>query len=242
MRVIPSRELMIRGLLPAPSFLALITALCMSVQIRATEMLQSPPQASFEQHLADRPFLMPSTAAMRASGKPVFAHYFVPFPVSLDNVDPSSDYYAVNYLQPSGENGKFAACGYFIRERPWTRPPRSEVNWTDLDLQDEVTRAISAGIDGFTCDILVSSGENWTRVLALMDAAAAVDPGFKIVIMPDMSAEFSASPQNLVPAVLQLAAKGAAYRLDDGRLVLAPFDAELQSVSWWKIPARHTRS
>ena len=43
----------------------------------------------------------------------VFAHYFTPYPISLDNAAPSQDYYARNYLAPDGEggaHGRTAAC------------------------------------------------------------------------------------------------------------------------------------
>src|SRR5271167_1049212 len=54
------------------------------------------------------PFTMPARTVLRASAKKVFAHYFTPFPRSLDNADPKSDYYSSQYLMPEGENGKFA--------------------------------------------------------------------------------------------------------------------------------------
>ena len=60
---------------------------------------------------------VPSTAKL------VFAHYFPPFPISIDNVDPSNDYYARNYLTIDGENGKYAQYGGFLRDRPVPRQP-----------------------------------------------------------------------------------------------------------------------
>src|SRR4051812_7202543 len=69
-------------------------------------------------HVASWPFAMPSTATLRASPRKAFAHYFPPFPISFENADPTLDYYSVNYLQPSGENGAFRFCGGFLRERP----------------------------------------------------------------------------------------------------------------------------
>ena len=53
----------------------------------------------------------------------VFAHYFSPYPISIDNKARMSDYYARNYLQPSGEGGKFADVGGILRDRPMVRPP-----------------------------------------------------------------------------------------------------------------------
>ena len=34
-----------------------------------------------------------------------FAHYFTPYPVSIDNKDAAADYYTRAYLNPTGENG-----------------------------------------------------------------------------------------------------------------------------------------
>ena len=40
-----------------------------------------------------------------------FAHYFTPYPVSLDTKDPANDYYTRAYLNPTGESGIHAAYG-----------------------------------------------------------------------------------------------------------------------------------
>jgi hypothetical protein len=114
------------------------------------------------------------------------------------------------------------------------RPPRPERDWAALDLEEEVRSAAAIGLDGFTCDILATSGRNWDRVLALLDAAARADPGFKIVLVPDMEAEFKAHPERVSAAIRRLAAHPAAYRQADGRLVVAPFNAHRQSPAWWR--------
>jgi len=67
----------------------------------------------------------------------------------------------------------------------------------------------------------------------LMDAAQTVDPGFKIMIMPDM-AVFGYKPEKLAPYVKELAAHPAALRLDDGRLVVSPYATDAFSANWWK--------
>ena len=178
------------------------------------------------------PFVQPPLATLRASGKKVFAHYFTPFPVSIDNLAAPADYYGVNYLVAQGEGGKFAGSGGYIKQRPLPRVPQSGA-WDQIDALQEVRRAVALGIDGFAVDLLASSGPHWDRARRMLDSANAVDTGFKILLMPDMTAEFQSQPQNVIVAVRALAAHPAAYRLADGRLVLAPYNAQSQSVGWW---------
>ncbi|MFJ2033314.1 endo-1,3-alpha-glucanase family glycosylhydrolase [Streptosporangium sp. NPDC087985] len=178
------------------------------------------------------PFTLAGTASLRASGKMVFAHYFTPYPVSLDNAAPENDYYARNYLKPEGESGKHAAYGGLLRDRPLGRDPISG-DYALADLKTEVNQAIAAGLDGFIVDILSLTSANWTRVQNLIKAAEAVDPGFKIMLMPDTNALASVDSATLATALAQLAASKSVYRLADNRLVVAPFKAEGHTAAWW---------
>ena len=208
-----------RNLAPVPAVLALAPAQSTPIELAAT-------------NAAAWPFAQPPLATLRASPKKVFAHYFTPFPISLDNLDSASDYYSVHYLSPTGENSKFIASGGYIKQRPLPRAVMPGT-WYVSDVEQEIKRAAALGIDGFAIDLLVSSGELWNRTLRVMDAAQRVDPGFKILLMPDMEAEFKAQPENVLSTVRALAAHPAAHRLADGRLVLAPYNAQNQSVAWW---------
>jgi hypothetical protein len=178
------------------------------------------------------PFTLPGTAALRASGKKVFAHYFTPYPISLDNAAPENDYYARNYLKPEGESGKHAAYGGLLRDRPPGRSPITG-DYALADLKTEVRQAIAAGLDGFTVDILSVTSAHWTRVQNLVKAAEAVDPGFKIVLMPDTNGLASVDSAALAAAMAKLAASKSVYRLADDRLVVAPFKAEGRTAAWW---------
>ena len=62
------------------------------------------------------PFERPPLKALRRSPRKVFAHYFSPFPISIDNRDPESDYYARGYLSVDGERGKHRAYGGYLRQ------------------------------------------------------------------------------------------------------------------------------
>lgn len=177
------------------------------------------------------PFDLPSTSTLRASKKKVFAHYFTPYPLSLDNKEPALDYYTRNYLNPAGESGKHAAYGGLLRDRPIGRGPLSG-DWQLADMEKEVRTAAAAGLDGFTLDILSLTSQHWTRDKLLIKAAANADPGFKIVLMPDMTA-LTADATTLAASMAELAKSPAVHRLDDGRVVISPFKAENKTPAWW---------
>ncbi|MFI1169262.1 glycoside hydrolase family 71 protein [Streptomyces sp. NPDC020801] len=177
------------------------------------------------------PFDLPSPDVLRKSPHLVFAHYFPPYPLSLDNQPAQHDYYARNYLTPQGEQGKHASYGGLLRDRPLPVPPSSG-NWQLANLEREVRTARDAGLDGFTVDILSLTGANRHRVELLLRAAHRVDPGFRIVLMPDMTS-LHTDPHTLADQLAELAASPSAHRLADGRLVVSPFKAEEHSPAWW---------
>lgn len=185
------------------------------------------------------PFDLPSTAVLRASPKKVFANWVTALPLSLDNLAPDRDYYATEYLEPTGEGGKHAAYGGYLRDRPLGRAPLPG-HWRLADLRTEVRQAVSAGIDGFTMVIYQLPGDpesravaQWNTARMMMRAAASVDPGFKIIPMPDMSALTSVTPDQLARAMSYLARFPSIYRTADGRALYSPFYAERQDVAWW---------
>ncbi|CAL9610833.1 hypothetical protein SUDANB99_05596 [Streptomyces sp. enrichment culture] len=189
------------------------------------------------------PFDLPDRAVLSARGKLVFAHYFTPYPLSLDNEEPHRDYYARHYLTPHGENGKHRAYGGLLRDRPQPVRPKSG-DWELANLQQEVRTARAAGLDGFTLDVLSLSGRNWERCRLMLEAARSVDPGFRIVLMPDMASLTTESPREIADALAELGRSPAAHRLPDGRLVVSPFKAEARSAGWWSallddLRARH---
>ena len=171
-------------------------------------------------------------AGGRVTDKPVFAHYFPPYPISLDNKAGSSDYYATQYLLASGEDGKFASTGGLLRDRPVPRDPISG-DYQLSDLRTEVGQAIAAGLDGFAVDILTTSNtsRNWTQILKLMTAAK--ERGFKIMLQPDMTTLGGLSVNALAQAMAVLAANDATYRTSSGAVVISPFYAESKPASYY---------
>ena len=180
------------------------------------------------------PFDQPPLEKLHKSQKKVFIHYFSPFPISIDNRQPDNDYYAKGFLSPDGENGKHKSYGGFFRERPLPRLPRKDEDWALEDMIDEVKMARELGTDGFCFDILSTEGTHWNRFMKLLEAVNKVGGDFKIVLMPDMMAQLRQHPELLVPAILKIADNPALYRLDDGRLVIAPYNAQVQTPEWWK--------
>ncbi|MFJ4781530.1 endo-1,3-alpha-glucanase family glycosylhydrolase [Streptomyces sp. NPDC088762] len=196
---------------------------------------QGAVDSGAERPAAALPFDMPAPAALRsgaAGRKLVFAHYFTPYPLSLDNASADGDYYTRHYLDPNGESGKHERYGGLLRDRPLPVRPKTG-DWEYANLQQEVRTARAAGIDGFTLDMLSLSGKNWDRSHLLMAAAHAVDPAFKIMLMPDMTSLKTDDPRVLADALATLGDAPAAHRLPDGRLVVSPFKAEEKSAAWW---------
>jgi hypothetical protein len=181
-----------------------------------------------------RPFVMPSAATLFGSSKKVFAHYFQPFPLSLDNKDAGVDYYSTQYLTPGGESGKWLTSGGYLRSRPLPVARGTPATYQLDNMKKEIALAIAGGITGFTYDVLGASEANaGSRLQTLLTAATQVDSRFKIVVMADMTAlgANQASVQNVIASV---ANSPAAYHLPDGRLVVSAFAASVAPASFWQ--------
>jgi len=179
-------------------------------------------------------FAMPNADLLFNSPKKVFAHYFYPFPLSINNKSASDDYYNVNHLNRNGESGKWATSGGYLRQRPLPVAVNSDRNWPLNNMQHEVRMAIARGITGFTFDLMSAkdAAGNDSHLQLLLSAAHAVDPRFKILIMPDISALKSDSA-TVVNSIAAVASSPAAYRLADGRLVVSAFNAGGNPADWW---------
>jgi hypothetical protein len=177
------------------------------------------------------------------SSKKVFAHYFSPFPVSIDNVAPANDYYNSQYLSVSGESDKWQKQGGYLRQRPLGVTPSASANWRQLNMESEVRAAIARGITGFTFDSMsANDATDSSSALHLMLAAAqAVDSRFKIVVMPDLTV-LGNDTSSVEKIIASAAASPAAYRLSDGRVVVSAFDAAANPASWWQSALSNLKS
>jgi hypothetical protein len=174
------------------------------------------------------------THVLFGTSKKVFAHYFFPYPVSLDNAAPANDYYNRNYLSKTGESSKWVAQGGLLRQRPLGRTPTANAAWLQLNMEAEIKAAMARGITGFAFDVMSvadATGSN-SPLQRLLAAALAVDSRFKIMVMPDMTA-LRGNTSAVVQIIASVASSPTAYRLSDGRLVSSAFDAGLDSAAWW---------
>lgn len=176
----------------------------------------------------------------------VFAHWFSPYPISLDNKTPAGDWYSQRYMWPypggCDPTSAVSYCGY-LRDRPLGREPLTG-DWETKDILTDIGNAQAAGLSGFTVDILKldtstampdsSGAQRHRRLVKKLLAAAQGMPGFKIQLMPDISSLKAETPENVAAMCRILGAYSSAHRLDDGRLVVSPFKAEQWSPALWQ--------
>ena len=192
----------------------------------ATQPTDTPSEGLF--------FKLPDNLAA-ASDKKVFAHFFGPYPIVIDNVDPSNDYYVRNYLSVGGESGAHAAYGGLLRDRPISNWPY-DAPFISTQMHDDIQHAKQAGIDGFFVNIMGSSGGNWDRYVALADVAAANYPGFYVVPMVDANGSMAANDSTTTVAarINTFLSKTSAYQLLDGRYAVGSFKTESKALAWWQ--------
>jgi hypothetical protein len=170
-------------------------------------------------------FDKPSISALRSSAKKAFAYYFPPFPVSIDNKASSSDSYS-KWLFAGDATGQ-----YDLRDRPLPRAPRSG-SWRQKDFETEVRQAIAIGLDGFIWEYHTSSDQRWNQLPAMLAAVKAVDPGFTIMLSPDLPQGADTAPDGIVNDVLKVKDEPALFRRN-GSVVLAPFYPERKPPAFW---------
>lgn len=178
------------------------------------------------------PSMSVAPATSSASGKKVFAHYFPPYPLSLDNKPTAEDYYTRNYLPVAGEGGIHAAYGGLLRDRPLGVGKSASSTWQVDNLRTEIRQAKTAGIDGFVVNIMSISGMNWTTTVNLFKAAEKEN--FSIVPMVDGTASASRlTPAQVATSLATLYKSPAAYKVGSEYL-LSSFKAEGPGATWWK--------
>lgn len=175
------------------------------------------------------PFELEPLRAQMAKALPVYAHWFPPYPISLDNANPKAlggtgDYYDNSLLPATGTN---ATVGGFLDERPLPRPPLTG----DYVLQDcltDIARAKRIGLDGFTVEGLgFGTSQNWARIKKMIAAVEQVnDPLFKLIYMPDGGGGATNDPVTLGNEMAGILKSTAFKRLADGRVIVAPFAPE----------------
>ncbi|MAX27479.1 MAG: hypothetical protein CMJ19_23525 [Phycisphaeraceae bacterium] len=209
-------------------FKLLQQALLLTGFLTVTVLAQSTPQWPFDQT---------SPSSLRQMSRKVFIHYFSPFPISIDNKDGWDDYYVNGYLDPTGENNKHISYGGYLRQRPLPRIKLTDSDWHIQDMKTEIQRAAALGADGFSYDMLStdSTSIHWQRLLYLLQAANELNIGFKILLMPDMTAGYKTiTASSMADKIATFASNPAVYRLNDGRLVVAPYNCQSRPLSFWQ--------
>jgi len=174
---------------------------------------------------------LPFNLLERDSPRKVFAHYMPGLPISIDNKDGDEDYYAKQYLTTNGENGKHAAYGGFLRDRPLPRAHSNLPDWQLADLRTEMDQAKSVGIDGFAVDVLELRATS--HVIDRILQAAAVE-NFTVLTTADITGPLGAmTAADFAADVAPYLTAPGAFHLSDGRAVLGAFAAEQQSPAWW---------
>jgi Glycosyl hydrolase family 71. len=179
------------------------------------------------------PFDPPPLEAMRDSSHKIFAHWHG-WPISLDNKSADDDYWQ-QLMRPDGDQGRNSAGGGFSRERPLPRSVITDSDWEVKDMETEVRRASAVGLDGFMFNIVNPQAKGlFKRLLNMLDAAQAVDPGFKVALMIDAVTNEDRSVEDVAAGIVQVANHPAVYRMSDGRLLIAAFTADRLPVDWWQ--------
>ena len=203
------------------------------------------------------PFVQAPLAELRASPRKVFAYYFI-YTSGYSDEDPGLSWYTRTVLNPStlpSYHRDRAGAGTELLYRPLPRPPMErglppeEVRIRGME--EEVRLAQQQGIDGFLVDFWdkpdPSNGQTTfnRNSFAILDAAARVDPGFKI--LPAVysktrregshgEADEGCDPVEYAnsPVIRRICEHPATLRLGDGRVVLSEWLSERHSGAWWR--------
>jgi hypothetical protein len=174
-------------------------------------------------------FDLPSASALRAYPKKVFAYYFPPYPVSIENKDPGSDYWSKWNANPVPG----VKQGDGMLDRPLSRAPLSGDNWRQKDFETEIRQAMGMGLDGFIWEYHTNSTDaRWNRLPEMLAAVKAVDSGFRIMLSPDLVKGADTAPEQIINDVMKVKDEPALYKVD-GAIVLAPFSADRKPPAWW---------
>jgi len=178
------------------------------------------------------PFAMDYTA-LGLSSKKVFAHYFGPYPRSLnDSMTLATDSYTTAFNNPY--YATYQDYGGMYRDRPIWRPQRGG-DYTYLDAVWDIDQARAVGIDGFFCDLLGLSGANYDRYMKLVQAADDMSVGFYVLPMVDANgATGAADPITAADHIRKYSGKNGSYYLPDGRYVVGSFLTEGKTYTWWQ--------
>lgn len=184
---------------------------------------------------------------IRQHTKKVWAHYFGPYPRSLNNESTAAlTQYATYFNDPYQvtSNPNNATFGSYFRDAPLFRAPLPGTtdDWHIADCKFDIDAAMAAGIDGFMCDLLGLSGSNYNNYEYLKTALRqlrAADPAkySDFYVIPQVDANGATAKASTSTAGDYVRSfNDTAYHLPDGRMLWSCFLVESPNVSlaWWQ--------
>lgn len=169
--------------------------------------------------------------------KLVLAHYFGPYPRSLNNsATRAASTYISSLTNPN--SAAYAAYRGWFDDAPIWRPPISG-DWMYADAVFDIQAAQSHGVDGFVVDMLGLSGSNYDNYERLAQAASDLNTGFVVIPMVDKNgATGLATAAQAATAIATFAGRKSSYYFPDGGFMVSSFKGEggntAADVQWWK--------
>jgi len=181
---------------------------------------------------------------IRTHTKKVWAHYFGPYPRSLNNeATAATTEYATYFNSPYKvtSNPDNSTFGSYFRDAPLFRAQSASTQWQIDDCKFDIDSAMAAGIDGFMCDLLGLSGSNYNNYGYLQQALRqlrAVDPKYNsFYVIPQIDANGATAQASTSTAGGYVAKfNDTSYHLPTGEMLWSCFLVESPNVSlsWWE--------
>lgn len=158
------------------------------------------------------------------------------FPVSFDNKPVLYDYYTRELLPPTGEGGKHAAYGGFLRDRPIPMSVIPLREWQIAAAAMDIAFAEAAGVDAFQFNIpTFDPRHGYVRNIGfLLSAIEQKQLDFRIVPNLECASMPSTLPVSDVVAGLKpLLQHPGSLKMADGRPMLSCFAYDAWSAERW---------
>ena len=196
--------------------------------------------------LAWLPFQPLPTEKMRKLKHKVLAYYYPIYPTGASSQDTGLSWYALSTINasiPIDPKRVQAGTKYFYH--PLLRPPLEKGLSREEELlqgrEEEIRLAKQMGLDGFVVDFFSYPGEQGGQEyfqkisFAMLDAAARMDPDFKIIPAVYARGEDADPVQYANSPVFERAFHSpATMRTSDGRMVISMWLTERYPAEWWK--------
>jgi len=191
----------------------------------------------------NHPFPFDEVQRKRTRDVSIYYHYFPQWFLSLDNKAVEADFYSdAGRIVPALSDPAADPARYFgsrpiaFNERPLSPPPYPSPYWRERNFAIDILRMRRAEGSGFMVDLpQINSGELWEAALSLCQVAAHLHVGAQVVPEPGTASLVAGGvPSADVAKALVTFSKCPAGYVRGGRLMVAPFGADLEPVDYWK--------